>query len=182
MPKKQTSDIKIKSYDRSEKDDLEEMLERPRARNKGSKKIITWIISLVVIVIIIFGALYSVSKFTKFNVLGLSKFDSSDMSAVFLSSGEVYFGTIKSSIRKQYVTLDDIYYIRVSPKLQNQAPLREGDVGEDSKQQLTLVQLGSELHKPMNYMKINRDHIIFIEDLSKDSSVIKAIEKQATEN
>lgn len=41
--------------------------------------------------------------------------------------------------------------------------------------QLTLVKLGSELHGPIDSMTINKDHILFIEEMKEDSKVVQAI-------
>jgi len=42
---------------------------------------------------------------------------------------------------------------------------------------LQLIKLGKELHGPKDQMVLNRDHILFIEELSSDSKVVKSIEK-----
>jgi hypothetical protein len=87
--------------------------------------------------------------------------------AIFLSNGQVYFGKA-SSINSQYITLRDVYYLQVSQNLQPPS-------GQQT-QSLSLAKLGmTELHKPKDEMKINRDHVIFIEDLDEDSQVVQAI-------
>ena len=91
--------------------------------------------------------------------------------AVFLSNGQVYFGKA-SSINSAYVTLRDIYYLQVSQVLQ---PVQGNQ--QQPRQQLSLAKLGlNELHKPKDLMRINRNHVIFIEDLQSDSQVVQAIE------
>lgn len=97
--------------------------------------------------------------------------------AVFLTNGQVYFGTM-SRTGKQYVTLRDIYY------LQTRQPLQEtgGKKAEAPQEpELTLVKLGEELHGPMDSMQINRDHILFIEDLRDDGRVVTAIRQRAAD-
>lgn len=89
--------------------------------------------------------------------------------AVFLSNGQVYFGKA-SSLNAKYVTLRDVYYLQVSQTLQPSS-------GQQA-QSLSLAKLGTaELHKPKDEMKINRDHVIFVEDLDEDSQVVQAIER-----
>ena len=39
----------------------------------------------------------------------------------------------------------------------------------------TLAKLGSEVHGPEDKMQINKDHVLFIEDLKDDSTVVKSI-------
>jgi len=45
-----------------------------------------------------------------------------------------------------------------------------------TQQQLVLVKFGTELHRPMDKMYINKQHIMFFEDLSSSSNVVQAIE------
>ena len=91
--------------------------------------------------------------------------------AVFLSNGQVYFGRA-SNRNSTYVTLRDVYYLQVNQVLQ---PV-EGKKEPQQQQALSLAKLGiSELHKPKDEMFINRDHILFIEDLESDSQVVQAI-------
>ena len=85
--------------------------------------------------------------------------------AVFLSNNQVYFGKL-SNQNSQYPVLRDIYYLQVTQPLQPSSP----------QPNVNLVKLGSELHGPVDEMVINRDHILFIEDLKPESQVVAAIE------
>ena len=84
--------------------------------------------------------------------------------AVFLTNDQVYFGKL-SNQTSQYAVLTDIYYLRVTEALQPSQP----------RPNINLVKLGDELHGPLDRMEINRDHILFIEDLNPDSAVVTAI-------
>lgn len=86
--------------------------------------------------------------------------------AVFLTNSQVYFGSI-SNVNGKYVTLKNIYYLQSSqnPQEQNQA------------QPILLVKLGQELHGPEDVMYINREQILFYEDLKSGSDVVKKIEE-----
>ena len=88
--------------------------------------------------------------------------------AVFLTNNQVYFGKL-SERKSPYPTLHDIYYLQITQTLQPRDPSAPS-------QQLQLVKLGNELHGPQDEMKINKDHILFIEDLKPDSQVVRAIE------
>ena len=81
--------------------------------------------------------------------------------AVFLSNDQIYFGHLKRESREsEYLTLTDVYYVKVA---------------EDSTGQL--VKLGQiEPHKPTNQMIINQEHILFWENLSPDSPVVRTIQ------
>lgn len=93
--------------------------------------------------------------------------------AVFLTNNQVYFGKLYNR-NSQFPTLKDVYYLQVTqalqPKSQNAAATN-----------INLVKLGGEIHAPQDAMSINRDQIVFVEDLKPDSQVITAI-KQYTEN
>jgi len=91
--------------------------------------------------------------------------------AVFLTNGQVYFGKVVKH-NKVEMKIKEIYYLQVTQ------PLQQSDQGGDqaSKQgELSLVKLGNELHGPTDSMTINRDQILFIEDLKDDSKVVQAI-------
>lgn len=88
--------------------------------------------------------------------------DPSTYQAVFLSNDQIYFGHLKSggSRESEYLTLTDVYYVKV---------------GEDSVGRV--VKLGQiEPHKPTNEMILNREHILFWENLSSDSPVVQTIQ------
>lgn len=97
--------------------------------------------------------------------------------AVFLTNNQVYFGKVQSR-GFNFITLSDIYYIQVTQDLQSQSAT--GSQAAGTQASINLVKLGSELHGPQNSMKINRDHILFIEDLKPDSQVVTAIENYNT--
>lgn len=88
--------------------------------------------------------------------------------AVFLSNNQVYFGKL-SNMSSQYPVLRDIYYLQITQ------PLQPKEEGTQPPPNINLVKLGSEIHGPSDEMRINRDHILFIEDLDSDSQVVQAI-------
>lgn len=93
--------------------------------------------------------------------------------AVFLSNNQVYFGKL-SNTRSDYPTLRDIYYLQVTQALQPRDP------STPTQPRINLVKLGSELHGPEDEMRINKAHILFIEDLKADSQVVEAIQEYKT--
>ncbi len=86
--------------------------------------------------------------------------------AVFLNGGQVYFGKIKE-FNGRYIKLDDIYYLRVQQQVQPGS--------QEPKQDISLAKLGNELHGPEDSMAINREQVIFWENLKDDGQVVKAI-------
>lgn len=80
--------------------------------------------------------------------------------AVFLDDKQIYFGKLRD-IDSQYPILDDVYYVK----------LESEDAASGR-----LVKLGQEEpHNPYDQMIINRDHILFWENLKDDSQVIQTI-------
>jgi hypothetical protein len=109
---------------------------------------------------------------------GALKIDQGKYQAVFLTNGQVYFGKINSS-NNTYLELVDIFYLQVKPVLQ------QGEEGnentnknpQEQKTELSLVKLGNELHGPLDRMMINKDQVVFVEDLKDDSKVTDAIKR-----
>ena len=96
----------------------------------------------------------------------------SGYSAVFLANGQVYFGKL-SKPTSQYVSLTDVFYLRIQQPLQ---PPSEED--EDTpKRETQLIKLGQELHGPVDEIKINRDQVLFIETMKSDSRVVQGIKQ-----
>ena len=104
------------------------------------------------------------------------KIDQGKYQAVFLTNGQVYFGKIGTR-EGSYLELFDIFYLQVKPVLQQGDNSNENKNAQDQKTELSLVKLGNELHGPLDRMMINRDQIVFVEDLKDDSKVTEAIHR-----
>lgn len=92
--------------------------------------------------------------------------------AVFLNNGQVYFGRI-TNLSDKFARITDIFY------LQNQSTQSQKKQDDDS---VTLRKLGCELHGPNDEMLINRDQLIFWENLKDDSAVVKKIAEFKQQN
>lgn len=136
---------------------------------KGGKmksKVFLYILYAIVIIALAY-AIYATKGFG----LWKSKTDSfktGNWQAVFLSNGQVYFGHL-GGLNSQFVDLNEIYYLQVQKPIQ---PKSDSDTGK-----LTLVKLGNELHGPVDKMSINRDQILFVEDMKEDGKVVQAIKR-----
>ena len=97
----------------------------------------------------------------------------SSWQAVFLTNGQVYFGHLKNQ-NQQYLVLKDVYYLVVDQQAKLQ-PVKEVSPEQKEDPKLTLVKLGNELHGPTDELKVNRDHVLFVETMKDDSKVVKAI-------
>lgn len=87
--------------------------------------------------------------------------------AVFLNNGQVYFGKLHDYYTN-HPYLTDVYYI------QSQNGNTTGSTTSTSGDS-SLVELGSEIHKPQNLMILNKDAILFVENMQTDSQVSKLI-------
>jgi len=96
--------------------------------------------------------------------------DSSKLQAVFLNTGQVYFGNV-TSMNNQYIVLTNIYYLQTAQSGNN----------NNANSSVSLVKLGCELHEPYDKMVINRDQVTFWENLQDSGQVataVKTFEKQ----
>lgn len=96
--------------------------------------------------------------------------DSSKLQAVFLTNDQVYFGNIKS-INSKYLVLSNIYYLQSNSNGKTAA-----------NNNVSLIKLGCELHKPFDQMVINQDQVTFWENLQTDGQVAKAVDQYKKAN
>ena len=122
----------------------------------------------ILLVVVLLAAVLALGMLFR-DKLGMEKAEGvSEYQAVFLTNGQVYFGKLED-VHDRYVTLTDIYYLQVNQQLQ------QGQQETGQQPQLSLVKLGNELHGPLDEMQINRDHILFFEDIKEDGRVAQAI-------
>lgn len=122
-----------------------------------------------VVVLIVVGVLFRDKLFG-----GNTASSGEKKQAVFLTNGQVYFGNL-SNENDQYVKLTDIYYLQVNQPTQGSQDVASASQQQQQQGQLTLVKLGLELHGPEDEMRINRDQILFTEDIKADGRVAQAI-------
>lgn len=99
--------------------------------------------------------------------------DSNHLQAVFLNSGQVYFGKV-TSLNGQYLVLNNVYYLQSSSNGSNSS--------NNSNQNVSLVKLGCELHHPYDTMLVNMSQITFWENLKDDGQVAKAVAQYQQQN
>ncbi len=94
--------------------------------------------------------------------------DETKLQAVFLQTGQVYFGKIdKDTVTSNSFVMNDIYYLQTSSTGTAQQATSNTNV--------SLVKLGCELHAPRDQMVINRDQVTFWENLNESGQVAKAV-------
>ena len=149
----------------------------PKKTNPKTSAIKGLIAALVIVAVLLIGVSAWVLKTHKIPYLPQLRLDENKYYAVFLSNGQVYFGHLKY-LHTRYPVLTDIYYLQTAQSPQPQ-PAKEGEEikEEEKKPELTLVKLGEELHGPQDSMTLNRDHILFVEELKDDGKVVQAIKE-----
>jgi len=136
------------------------MKEETIKKSKGNSKPIGLVILVIVIVLLV---LWWTDN------LGFSGVSANDeYQSVFLTNNQVYFGKL-SKVNSQYPVLTDVFYLQIRQTLQPR------DQEAPAATNVNLVKLGGEIHGPTDRMVINRDHILFYENLKSDSQVVKAI-------
>ena len=134
---------------------------------KGEGLRILNVILLVMIAIIV--GLIAISVAVGGNSGENKYIDKTKFQAVFLNGGQVYFGKIHT-LNEKFITIDNIYYLRVNQQVQpNQSTTSAAN------QDVSLAKLGCELHGPTDSMVINREQVLFWENLKDNGQVTKAI-------
>lgn len=129
----------------------------------SNKKTMMIVVVVVVLVIAVLGLL----AWKQMGGSGAAV-KSGQYQALFLTNGQVYFGKL-SNVDDKYVTLTDIYYLQVQQNVQ--------PADNKNQPQVSLAKLGSELHGPEDRMEVNRDQVLFWENLKTDGKVVKAIQE-----
>ena len=98
------------------------------------------------------------------NLVGVN---SGKYQALFLTNGQVYFGKL-AKVDNDTIKISDIFYLQVQQAVQPKE-------GEDKQGETQLVKLGEELHGPEDEMFIDRDQVLFWENLKGSGKVTEAI-------
>lgn len=86
--------------------------------------------------------------------------DQATFQAIFLTNDQIYFGHLKN-INPDYLLLSDVHYVKLN---------KDGD-GQ-------IVKLGvNEPHGPQDKMIINKDQVLYWENLKPSSQVIETVKK-----
>lgn len=104
--------------------------------------------------------------------------DSNKNQAVFFANGQTYFGKLEI-IDDAYMKLSDVFYIQTDTSTEDS----EGDNPQQANPgSMQLIKLGQELHGPEDAMVINRDQVLFFENLKDDGRVSQLIKDFESSN
>jgi len=146
-----------------------------RAGNRVSMRVIVVIIATILLLGILAGGAYlfagkSVNNLTS-SGSSLVGVDSDKYQALFLTNGQVYFGKLEKA-DKETIKISNIFYLQVEQAVQ---PKEEANAEQAEQGETQLVKLGEELHGPEDEMFIDRDQVLFWENLKDGGKVVEAI-------
>lgn len=140
--------------------------------NNNSKKMV--LVAVLVVALIVVG-LVAWMAMKQMGGGAANMVKGNQYQALFLTNGQVYFGKL-SNVDDKYVTLTDIYYLQVQQTVQ---PAQNTGNNQNNNPQVSLAKLGSELHGPEDTMLVNRDQVLFWENIKDDGKVVQAIKENA---
>lgn len=139
---------------------------RARDDNDGKWFRIAVVTGIALVMILIIGVILSIGSSNNSN--NEAKYiDTGKLQAVFLNTGQVYFGNVKS-LNNKYFVLSNIYYLQTSGG-------SNSSTGSSSSNNVSLVKLGCELHRPYDQMVISASQVTFWENLQSTGQVAKAV-------
>lgn len=140
---------------------------RPNTETKAGRVLIVLFAAAVAIILIACTLILTMSQGNNESKL----VNNSKLQAVFLNTGQVYFGNI-NELNSKFIVLSNIYYLQTA----------NNNGGSNNASNVTLVKLGCELHQPYDKMVINRDQVTFWENLQDNGQVAKAVNTFVKQN
>jgi hypothetical protein len=117
------------------------------------------LIALILLVLVVRTQLFRAGIGTLFAPSAAEVIDRNAYQAVFLTNGSTYFGKLEPQ-GDQWFLLTDVFYLSVSDQSGTQ-----------------LIKRGSEPQGPKEPMIIQKDQILFIENLRDDGDIVTAIKR-----
>ena len=139
------------------------------AKKKRLKKVVLAILGVIVLSALTFGCLW----FTRLQTAAIN-INESEYQAIFLTNGQVYFGKLHDFSKENY-KLNDIFYLQTKTATTDSSNPQKTTAAETADVQL--IKLGSEIHGPEDQMIINKDQVLFFENIRNDGKVAKSIQE-----
>ncbi len=136
------------------------------AKQPKQKKSITWVIALLVALVVLVGGWFAWQKLSVDNGI-----DSGKYQAVFFTNGQVYFGKL-SILNDTHLKLTNVFYVQSQDDNKTEKAVGEVATNQSNMQ---LIKMGNEVHGPEDAMIINRDQVLFYENLKPDGKVSQTI-------
>lgn len=142
--------------------------------DKSKWERVAFVVAIFAVVILILGAIFAITSSNNTDNNQSKYVYTNKLQAVFLNTGQVYFGNIKT-LNDKYFVLTNIYYLQTNSSSSTAST-------SSSANNVSLVKLGCELHQPYDQMVINASEVTFWENLESTGQVAKAVAKFQQEN
>lgn len=143
------------------------------SKKKQPSNLWKWLVAAAIVVVVAGGAWF----FLRGALFG-NNIDGGKYQAVFLTSGQVYFGKL-SFLNDNYMKLTDVFYIQTNSTSDDSDNPQKSKTDSNNMQ---LIKLGNEIHGPDDAMIISRDQVLFYENLKSDGKVTQSIQQYKNEN
>lgn len=130
------------------------------------KKGFKWVLIVVIVLAVTAGGWFAWQKLAVDNGIDGGKYQ-----AVFFTNGQVYFGKL-TNIGNNQLKLTNVFYVQSQDD--NKTSKAEGEVAPNQSN-MQLIKMGNEVHGPEDAMIINRDQVLFYENLKPDGKVSQTI-------
>lgn len=130
------------------------------------KKNSKWLIVAIIVLLVAAGGWFAWQKFVADDGIDGSKYQ-----AVFFTNGQVYFGKL-TVLGSSQLKLTNVFYVQSQDD--NKTSKAEGEVATNQNN-MQLIKMGNEVHGPEDAMIINRDQVLFYENLKADGKVSQTI-------
>ena len=107
---------------------------------------------------------------------GAPGIDSSKYQAVFFENGQIYFGKLQS-LDSDHMKLTDIFYPQSQATDKSAANPQASSTDQSANSNMQLIKLGEEIHGPEDVMIINKDQVLYYENLKDGGKVAQSIKK-----
>ena len=132
-------------------------------------------IALVLFIVVAVFVIWTLVSWNSSAKSESSAVNTSEYQAVFLTNGQVYFGKLKV-VTPNYLKLSNIYYLQVQSSSNGTTSASQlASTSGTSGSNVQLVKLGNELQGPEDMMAINREQVLFWENLKPTGKVTQAI-------
>lgn len=145
------------------------VLHHTKTKKFKIKHIFVVVSVLLVGVVLAIGGLFLYQSSTSASING------GQYQAVFFTNGQVYFGKLQT-LNGGYMKLTDIFYLQAQTAASSTTKNLQ-DTSNQTSSDVQLIKLGNEIHGPNDEMIINKDQILFFENLKKDGKVAESIAK-----
>lgn len=102
--------------------------------------------------------------------------DSGKYQAVFFENGQIYFGKLQS-LDSGHMKLTDIFYLQSQATDKDAANPQASSTDQSANSNMQLIKLGEEIHGPEDEMIINKDQVLYYENLKDGGKVAQSIKK-----